>query len=183
MKNTVLYNNYTRKKLYVIGCFGFEENLKIRPKHLAWNIAKSWWRSFLSHIMVLFVLHQCKILYYTIIIQENLVYVIGLFGVEVKPKIRPKHLCWKISKSWWWPFLSNILVFFVLNQCNKFYFTIIIPENSLYVIGCFSFEEKQKIRPKHLAQNISKSWWRPVLSHIMIMFVLNQCRILYFTII
>jgi hypothetical protein len=156
----------------VISCFGFEKNLKILPKHLAWNISKSWWRYFLSHIMVLFVLNQCRILYYTIIIQENSLYVICCFGFEENKK-RPKHLARNISKSWWRPFLSHIMIFFFLNQCRIFYFAISIPENSLYVIGCFGFKEKPKNRPKHLARNISKSLWRPFLSYLMVFFMLN----------
>jgi L-rhamnose mutarotase len=156
---------------------------KIRPKHLARNISKSWWRPFLSHIEVFFVLNQCRILFFTIIIPENSLCVISCFGFEEKQKIRPKHLARNISKSWWRPFLSHIVVFYVLNQCSILYFTIFLPENSLYVIVSIGFEEKQKKCPNHLARNISKSWWRPFLSHIMIFFRWTQCRIPYFPII
>jgi hypothetical protein len=131
--------------------------------------------------MIFFGLNQCRIFYFTIIVPENSLYVIGCFGLK-KTK-HPKHLARNISKSWWRPFLSHIMIFFALNQCRIFYFTIIVPENSLYVIGCFGFEEKPKKHPKHLARNISKSWWRNFLSHIMIFFGLNQCRIFYFTLI
>jgi hypothetical protein len=87
VKNTVLYNNYTRNKLYVIGCFGFEEKQKIRPKHIAQNISKSWWRPFLSHIVVFFVLNQCSILYLTIFLPENSLYVIVSIGFEEKKNV------------------------------------------------------------------------------------------------
>jgi hypothetical protein len=153
------------------------------PKHLAWNISKSWWRPFLSHVIVFFALNQCTILYFTIIIRGNLLHVTGCIGVEEIPKKCPKHLSWNISKSWWRLFLSHVIVFFVLNQCRILYFTTIIRENSLHVTGCIGVEEKTKKRPKDLAWNISKSWWRPFLSHIIVFFVLNQCRILFFTII
>jgi hypothetical protein len=53
-----------------------------------------------------------------------------------------------ISKSWWRPFLSHVIVFFVLNQCTILYFTIIIRENSLHVTGCIGIEEIQKKFPK-----------------------------------
>ena len=56
-------------------------------------------------------------------------------------------------------------------------------ENSLYVTGCIGVEEIPKKRPKHLAWNISKTWWRPFLSHVLVFFVLNQWRIHCFTII
>jgi hypothetical protein len=118
------------------------------PKHLAWNISKSWWRPFLSHIIVFFVLNLCTILYFTIIIRENSLYMTGCIGVEEIPKKCPKHLAWNISKSWWRPFLSHVIVFFVLNQCTILYFTIIIRENSLHVTGCIGIEEIQKKFPK-----------------------------------
>jgi hypothetical protein len=139
---------------------------KKHPKHLARNISKSWWRPFLSHIIIFFALNQCRIFYFTIIIPENSLYVIGCFSFEERQKKRPEHLARNISKSWWSSFQSHIMIFFVLNQCRIFYFTLIIPENTLYVIDCFGFEEKPKKPPKHLARNISKSWWRPFLSHI-----------------
>ena len=136
---------------------------KKRPKHLAWNISNSWWRPFLSHVMVFFMLNQCRILYFTIIIRENSLHVTNWIGVEEIPKKRPKHLAWNISKSWWRPFLSHVMVFLMLNQWKILYFTIIIRQNSLHVTGCIGVEEKTKERPKHLAWNISKSWWRPFL--------------------
>ncbi len=153
------------------------------PKHVAWNITKSWWRPFLSHVMVFFMLNQCRILYFTIIISENSLHVTSLIGVAEIPKKRPKHLAWNISKSWWKPFLTHVMVFFRLNQCRILYFKIIIREKSLHLTGFIGVEETQKKRTKYLAWNISKSYWRPFLSHVMIFFMLNQCRILYFTII
>ena len=75
------------------------------------------------------------------------------------------------------------LVFFVLNQYRILYFTIILRRNSVHVTGCIGVEEIQKKHPKHLAWNISKSWWRTFLSHVMVFFMFYQCRILYFTII
>ncbi len=124
-----------------------KKSKKKRPKHLAWNISKSWWRPFLSHVMVFFVLNQCRILYFTIIIPKYSLYMIGCTDVEEKPKIRPKHLTCNISKSWWRPFLSYIMVFFVLNQCRILYFTVILSENSLYVTGCTDVEEIPKNVP------------------------------------
>jgi hypothetical protein len=59
-------------------------------------------------------------------------------------KKHPKHLAWNISKSWWRPFLSHVMVFFMLNQCKILYFTIIISENSLHVTSCIGVEEIQK---------------------------------------
>jgi L-rhamnose mutarotase len=169
--------------LHVTSCFCVEEIPKKLPKHLAWNISNSWWRPFLSHVMVFFMLNKCRILCFTIIIRENSLHVTSCFGVEEIPKKRPKLLAWKISKSWWRPFLSHVMVFFMLNQCRILCFTIIIRENSLHVTSCFGVEEIPKKRPKLLAWKISKSWWRPFLSHVMVFFMLNQCRILYFTII
>jgi phosphatidylserine synthase len=148
----------------VIGCIGVEEIPKKRTKHLAWNISKSWWRLFLLNVLVFFVLTQYKIFYFTINLRRNSEHVTGCIGVEGIPKKRTKHLAWNISKSWWRPFLSHIMVFFILNQWKILCFTIIIRENSLYVTGCISVEEIQKKRPKHLAWNISKSLWRPFLS-------------------
>ena len=117
---------------------------KKRTKHLAWNISKFRWGPFLSHIMVFFMLNQCIIHYFTIIIRENSLYVTGCIGVEEIPKKRPKHLAWNIFKSWWRPFLSHVLVFFVLKQYRILYFTIIIRRNSEHVTGCIGVEEKQK---------------------------------------
>jgi hypothetical protein len=172
-----------RNTEHVKGCFRVEEIPKRRSKHRAGNIFKSWWRPFLLHVLVFFVLNQYKILYFTIIIRRNSDYVTGCIVVEEIPKRRSKHLAWNISKSWWRPFLSHVLVFFVLNQYKILYFTIIIRRNSEHVTGCIGVEEIQKKRSKHLAWNISKSWWRPFLSHVSVFFVLNQYRILYFTII
>ena len=114
---------------------------KKRPKHQAWNISKSWLNPFLSHVSVFFVLNQYRILYFKIIIRRNTEHVMGCIGVEEIPKKRPKHLAWNISKSWWRPFLSHIMVFFMLNQCIILCFTIIIRENSLHVTGCIGVEE------------------------------------------
>jgi phosphatidylserine synthase len=133
--------------------------------------------------MVFFILNQWRILCFTIIIRENSLYVTGCIGVEEIPKKRPKHLAWNIFKSWLGPFLSHVLVFFVLNQYRILYFKIIIRRNSVHVTSCIGVEEIPKKRTKHLAWNISKSWWRPFLSHVLVFFVLNQYRILYFTII
>jgi hypothetical protein len=156
---------------------------KKRTKHLAWNISKSWWRPFLSHVLVFFVLNQYRILYFKIIIRRNSEDVTGCIGVEEIPKKRTKHLAWNISKSWWRPFLSHVLSFFVFNQYRILYFKIIIRRNSEDVTGCIGVEEIPKKRTKHLAWNISKFRWRPFLSHIMVFFMLNQCGILCFTII
>jgi hypothetical protein len=60
------------------------------------------------------------------------------------------------------------MIFFGLNQWRIFYLKIIIPENTLYVIDCFGFEEKPKKPPKHLARNISKSWWRLIFVYIFL---------------
>jgi hypothetical protein len=127
--------------------------------------------------------NKCRIFCFTIIIRKNSLHVTSFIGVEDIPKKRPKHLAWTIFKSWWRPFLSHVLVFFVLNQYIIIYFVIIIRRNSVHVTGCIGVEEIQKKRTKHLAWNISKSWWRPFLSHVLVFFVLNQYRILYFTII
>ena len=120
---------------------------KKRPYFLAWNISKSWWRPFLSHIMVFFILNQWRILCFTIIIRENSLYVTGCIGVEEIQKKGPKHLAWNIFKSWWRPFLSHVMVFFMLNQCRILCFTIIIRENSLHVTGCIGVEEIPKNVP------------------------------------
>jgi hypothetical protein len=165
------------------GCIGVEEIRKKGTKHLAWNISKSWWRPFLSHVLVFFVLNHYRILYSTIIIRRNSVHVTGCIGVEEIQKKRTKHLAWNISKSWWRPFLSHIMVFFMLNQCRILYFTINLRINSVPVTGYIGVEEIPKKLTKHLAWNISKSWWRPFPSYIMVFFMLNQCRILFFTII
>jgi energy-converting hydrogenase Eha subunit A len=172
-----------RNSEHVTGCIGVEEIPKKRTKHLAWNIFKSWWRPFLSHVLVFFVFNQYRIFYFTIILRRNSVHVTSCIGIEEIPKKRPKHLAWNISKSRWRPFLSHIMVFFILNQWRILCFKIIIRENSLYVPGCIGVEEIPKKRPKYLAWNISKSWWTPFLSHVLVFFVLNQYRILYFKII
>jgi hypothetical protein len=172
-----------RNSEHVTGCISVEEIPKKRTKHLAWNISKSWWRPFLLNVLVFFVLTQYRIFYFTIIIRRNSEHVTGCIGVEGIPKKRTKHLAWNISKSWWRPFQSHVLVFFVLNQYRILYFTIIIRRNSEHVTGCIGVEEIPKKRPKHLAWNIFKSWWRPFLSHVSEFFLLNQNRILYFTII
>jgi hypothetical protein len=127
--------------------FVLKKSQKKRPKHLAWNISKSGWRPFLSHVMVFFLLNQCRILYFTIIIRENSLHVTGCTDVEEIPKKRPKHLGWNISKWWWRPFLSLVMVFFVLNQCRILYFTIIVRENSLHVTSCIGVEEIPKNVP------------------------------------
>jgi hypothetical protein len=62
------------------GCIGTEKQKS--PKVLALNNSKSWWRPFLSHVMVFFVLNQCKILCFTIIMRENSFHVTGYIGVE-----------------------------------------------------------------------------------------------------
>ncbi len=124
---------------------------KKRPKHLAWNISKSWWRPFLSHVLVFFMLNQYRIIYFTIIIRRNSEHVTGCIGVEEIPKKPPKHLAWNISITWWRPFVSHVMVFFMLNQCKMLYFTIIIRENSLYVTGCI---ETWKI-PLHVIGKVS----------------------------
>ncbi len=182
MSNTLFYNNYTRKLIIcdrLHWCWRKTQNTSQTFRLKYFEIVVE---TFLSHIMVFFVYNQCRILYFTIIIPGNSLYVTGCIGVEEKQKIRPKHLAWNISKSWWRPFLSHALVLFVLNQYRILYFTIIIRRNSVHVTGCIGVEEKPKIRPKHLAWNISKSWWRPFLSHVLVFFVVNQYRILYFTI-
>ncbi len=51
-------------------------------------------------------------------------------------------------------FLSHVMLFFTLNQCRMFYFTIIIRENSLHLTGCIGVEDNQKngcttFRPSH----------------------------------
>ena len=130
------------------GFIGVEEiPKKKRPNYLAGNISKSWWRPFLSHVLVFLLLNQWKILFFTIIIRENSLHVTCCFGVEEIPKKRPKHLTWNISKSWWRPFLSHVIVFFMLNQCRILCFKIIKRENSLHVTGCIGVEEIPKKRP------------------------------------
>jgi hypothetical protein len=64
--------------------------------------------------------------------------------LKKKPKTPSKLLAWNISKSWLWPFLSHVMVFFVLNKYRIPYFTLIIRENWLYVTGCFGVEENTK---------------------------------------
>jgi hypothetical protein len=89
VKNTLFYNNYKRK---LISCHRLHwccRNTKKRPKHLAWIISKSWWRPFLSHVMVFFMLNQWRILCFTIIIRENSLHVTSCFGVEEIPKNVP----------------------------------------------------------------------------------------------
>jgi hypothetical protein len=61
-------------------------NTKKPPYYLAWNISKSWWRPFLSHVMVFFMFIQCRIPYFTIIIRENSLHLTGCIGVEEIPK-------------------------------------------------------------------------------------------------
>jgi hypothetical protein len=117
---------------------------KKRAKHLVWNISKSWWRPFLSHILVFFVYYQYRILYFTIILRKNSVHVTGCIGVEEIPKKRTKYLAWNISKSWWRPFLSHVLVFFVYYQYRILNFTIFIRRNSVHVTGCIAVEEIPK---------------------------------------
>jgi hypothetical protein len=65
---------------------------KKRPKHLARSIFKSWWRPFLSHVMEFFMLNQCRVLSFTIIIRENSLHVTGSIGVEEIPKNVPNIL-------------------------------------------------------------------------------------------
>jgi hypothetical protein len=65
-------------------------------------------------------------------------------------KKRPKHLAWIVSKSRWRPFLSHVMVFFMLNQWKIICFTIIIRENSLHVIDCIGVEEIPKNVPNIL---------------------------------
>jgi hypothetical protein len=89
-------------------------------------------------------LNQCRIPYFTITISENSLHVTSCIAVEEIPKKRPKHLARNISKSWWRPFLSHVMVFFMLNQCRILCFTIIIIENSLHLTGCIGVEETQK---------------------------------------
>jgi hypothetical protein len=122
-------------------------NTKKRPKHLARNISKSWWRPFLSHVMVFFMLNQWRIVCFTIIKRENSLPVTGWIGVEEIPKKRPKYLAWNISKTFWSRFLSHVLVFFVFNQYRILYFTIIIRRNSVHVTGCIGVEEIPKNVP------------------------------------
>ena len=68
----------------------------------------------------------------------------------------------------------------MLNQCRIFYFTIIIRENSLHVTGCIGFEEIPKNVPK-IYHEIFPNRGGDI-SHVMVFFMLNQCRILCFTI-
>ncbi len=89
-------------------------------------------------------LNQCRILCFTIIIREDSLHVTGCIGVEEIPKKRPKHLARNISKSWWRPFLSHVMVFFRMNQCRILCFTIIIREKLLNVTGCIGVEETHK---------------------------------------
>ncbi len=70
VKNTLFYNYYKRKFITCDRLDWCWRNIKKRPKHLAWNVSKSWWRPFLSHVMVFFMLNQSKILYFTIIIRK-----------------------------------------------------------------------------------------------------------------
>jgi hypothetical protein len=89
VKNTLFHNNYKRKLTTCDKLLWCWRNTKKRPKHLAWNIFKSWWRPFLLHVMVFFMLNQCRILYFTIIIRENSLHVTSFIGVEEIPKNVP----------------------------------------------------------------------------------------------
>jgi hypothetical protein len=106
--NTLIYNNYKKKLRTCDRLHWCWRNTKKRTKNLACNISKSWWRPLLLHVLVLFVLNQYRIFYFTIIIRRNSEHVTGCIGVEEIPKKRPKHLAWNISKSWWRPFLSHV---------------------------------------------------------------------------
>ena len=68
VKNTLFYNNYKRK---LITC----DRLHWCWRNIAWNISKSWWRPFLSHVMVFFMFNQCRILFFKIIKRENSLHV------------------------------------------------------------------------------------------------------------
>ncbi len=142
--NTLLYNKYSKKLSTWDRLHWCWRNTKKTSKYLARNISKSWWKPLLSHIMVFFILNQCRILYFTINIRRNSVHVTGCIGVEEIPKKRTKHLAWNISKSWWRPLLSHIMVFFILNQCRILYFPRNIRRNSVHVTGCIGVEEIQK---------------------------------------
>jgi hypothetical protein len=87
--NTLFYNNYKRKLITCDRLHWCWRNTKKRPKHLTWNISKSWWRPFLSRVMVFFMLNQCRILYFTIIIRENSLHLTGCIGFEEIPKNVP----------------------------------------------------------------------------------------------
>jgi L-rhamnose mutarotase len=50
----------------------------------------------------------------------------------------------------------------MLNKRRINHFTIIMPENSIYMISCIGVDEKQKTS-KISSLNNSKSWWRPFL--------------------
>jgi hypothetical protein len=115
-------------------------NTKKRPKHLAWNISKSWLRPFLSHVMVFFMLNQCRILYFTIIIRENSLHVTSCFGVEEIPKKRAKHLAWNISKSWWRPFLSHVMVFFMFIRVEYSFLKLLKEKIRYMCYGIFHVE-------------------------------------------
>ena len=92
----------------------------------------------------IFLLNQYRKLYFTKILRRKSVHVTGCIGVEEIPKKRPKHLAWNISKFWWRPFLSHVMVFFMFNQCRILYFTVIIRRNSVHVTGCIGVEEIPK---------------------------------------
>ena len=47
VKNTLFYDNYKRKLITCDRLHWCWRNTQKRPKHLAWNISKSWWRPFL----------------------------------------------------------------------------------------------------------------------------------------
>jgi hypothetical protein len=89
VKNTLFYYNYKRKLITCDRLHWCWRNTKKHPKHLALNISKSWWRPFLSYVMVFFMLNQCRILYFTINIRENSLHVTGCIGVEEIPKNVP----------------------------------------------------------------------------------------------
>ncbi len=86
VRNTLFYNNYKRKLITCDRLHWCWRNTKKRRKHLAINVSKSGWRPFLSHVMIFFMLNQCGILFFTIIIRENSLRVTGCIGIEEIPK-------------------------------------------------------------------------------------------------
>jgi hypothetical protein len=84
--------------------------------------------------MVFFVYNQCRILYFTNNYTRKLTICDRLHWCWRKTKNTSQtSIAWNISKLWWKPFLSHIMVFYVLNQCRILYFTITIPEKWIYL--------------------------------------------------
>jgi hypothetical protein len=129
---------------------------KKRPNYLAWNISKSWWRPFLSHVMVFFMLNQCRILCFKIIKR-------GIYYMWQVALVLKKYQ--KMSQT------SSMKYFQIVVETFPITFNGICHVKSVKNTLFFNNYKRKLItcdrlhwcwrntnkRPKHLAWNISKS--------------------------